>query len=214
MRRYLTVGALVALVSTSCLADHPERKKPWQWTLEERLALRLDPAHIKARALVHAADYPQAKAVRSSDERSNRKPVTAYGIDGRRNPELFLPHELFDTLLRVYGPDKQSAARRREDYGRALSALGFDEKDFWSRLEAVSSEYIALQNSPRSPGRDDEAHRIDRCRARYSALQSARNTFGGFDALLYMVVAPGQQYGVSADGDEMARLRAEAEGCQ
>lgn len=197
----------VALLLIATLSDAGATgRRPWQWTVEERLAVRFDPEHIKARRLAQLADDPRAATDGSATGTAGRR-VTIYGIDGARNPELFLPHELFDGLLTGFTPDLELRARQRQSFARAIRAFGYDDAEFWRRLEVVSAEYVALKYG------DGRADWTARCRARHAALQAARNTFGGFDVFLYTVIAPSARKVVTSDVDDAARLRDETAGC-
>lgn len=200
------IFCFVALLLIATLSEAGSAgRRPWQWTVEERLALRFDPEHIKARRLAQQADDPRAATDGSATGTAGRR-VTIYGIDGARNPELFLPHELFDGLLTGFTPDLELRARQRQSFARAIRAFGYDDAEFWRRLEVVSAEYVALKY-------DGRADRTALCRARHAALQAARNTFGGFDVFLYTVIAPSARKAVTSEVDDAARLRDEAVGC-
>jgi hypothetical protein len=204
------VGTLLILISVSSYAAQPERR-PWQLTSEERLARRFDPEHIRDRQAAYEAAHPRSRPARfipAGVEKADQRNVTVYRIDGRRNPDLFLPHELFDGLLTALVPDARRREQQRTAYGPGIRALGFNEADFWEQLEAIASDYVALKHS--SPDSNEAAL----CRARHDALRAARNSFGSFDALLYSVIAPARQVSVATDTDDAARLIAAEKGCQ
>lgn len=130
----------------------------------------------------------------------------------RRHPELNLPHELFDGLMTVFSSDAEIRFLQRDLYIRhGLRYAGFDEATFWSELESLTADYVRIRYDSPSTGRDDI------CRARYEALEAARNAFGRerFDKMLYIVVAPLGSMSAGTNGaDPAARLRREAEGCR
>jgi len=76
-------------------------KKPaWQWTLDERLAARLDPESMAARAAENraktAAILKRQGVNYVPQEQAGPAPLQDQ-IDGSKNPELFLTTELVDT---------------------------------------------------------------------------------------------------------------------
>ena len=190
------------LAATESSAATP--KAPWEWTTDERLAGRV--------ALLTPGAQGRIKAAETSE------PI-GYAIDGRRNPELFLAHELFDALLTGLMPDDALRARQRGFYETALERLGYQDDAFWSSLASVSSEYLAFRFGGKA-GTADETRQwvLDRCRARYEALEGARRVFGRrqFDRLLYTTVASTMQY-AAAGGTAPAAvdaLRQAEEGCR
>lgn len=199
--RRAVLCVLVLVAAPLCLADGPQ-KKPWEWTLEERLAERFDREKNRERQAQYELDYPQSKG----------KPGGGAGVDGKRNPELLLPTELFEGLLSAYTRDPELRRKQRWLWGRGMRRMGIDDAQFWPKLESIASEYIELRWGALSD-RHTQEHWEATCRARYEALQAARNTFGGFDVLLYTVVAPHYQ---SSSSSPMAgaRLRAQERGCQ
>lgn len=141
--------------------------------------------------------------------------AVVYTIDGTRNPELFLPTELFDALLSGLQPNAAKAVRQRAFYGKAIERLGYDETTFWSKLESASAPYLPIrfQTGNLAVGGQPDV----KCHERFAALQAARRAFGpaNFNQLLYEVVAPTMQFSeASADPDPIAmHLRIE-KGCE
>jgi hypothetical protein len=209
------VLAITMLSSTFAQSLVTRTKPAWDWSLDERLAERFDRGSIHERALAYRPArgeiLSQAKAV-VDDRPGNASPQFGYLIDGRRNPELFLPHELFDMLLSGLTPDESLRAKQRASYQASLRSLGYDDVAFWNALASVSGEYLTIrfENS-------EEAFR-QRCHARFEALQSARKLFGPakFDRVLYTVIAPTAFTSATAshDTDFEAELRRNAQGCR
>jgi hypothetical protein len=56
-------------------------------------------------------------------------------VDGRRNPELFFRHELFDELLMALCPLYEHHDAAKRDWGPALRSIGVDDSLFWGQLE-------------------------------------------------------------------------------
>jgi hypothetical protein len=184
------------------------------WTLDERLALRCDPQSAAVR-VQGAQGRIQSNAQIRFSQRS------ADIISGSTNPELFLPHELFETV--VTGTAFDAAWRRV--YQPLLKPAGLP-LDFWTRLTAISATYIddlrarRAAVSDRSAGRAlalsakaaAQEHRA--CRDRALALKAARAEFGpALDRFMYQAVAPNRTDYLDAVSDARL-LRASEEGCQ
>lgn len=176
----------------------PQQKMGWEWTLEERLAMRTDPVKIAERA---------------------RETAQNYSIDGSRNPELLLPHELFQSLLTGFVPDDDRRRRKRESLRAGIIASGFAEELFWAQLRSAASEYIDTYAYP-APGAVvslADRRNYGLCRTAFDALQNARQVFGRerFDRFLYEVVAPRVWVASATNApDPAAELRYVEEGCR
>jgi hypothetical protein len=186
---------VAVLLSTPLLAQSPE-----EWDLERRLAERFDDARNAERIAVATAKSPNLSLHSASDAPGSR----VYLIVGWRNPELFLPHELFDTLLDV---DPSG----RDSYGEKLGDLGWDAASFWTTLDQLSAAYRAVRYKQQL-----DSGAVSACRARFDALEQARKTFGPqkFDAFLYSALPPGMVMRTSTpEPDPAASLRQQARGC-
>jgi hypothetical protein len=152
-------------------------------------------------------------------------------IDGNRNPELFLPWELFDDLLReaYVGPSEARDVIRATFLERA-TRLSLPS-DFWdklavaaaSRLELIARERELLATrSAADPGSrrrlDAELDQIEGllCGARIESLRKARVAFGEetFTRFLYVAVAPNLKYQMEPGTAGAKELRAGEEGCK
>jgi hypothetical protein len=197
----LVFAILLCLLPLAAAAERPE-----EWDLEQRLAERFDSVKSAKRLAAEIAKNPKA----APDPAQNSPGVRHYVIDGRTNPELYLPHELFDGLLTAFDPNEFMADEQRGLYGSRLAEFGWDSAAFWPELERISAEYVRLR-------RADEREKEARCRARFEALELARKTFGRkqFDAFLYGAIAPhGQLAQATNDPNPAATLRREARGCR
>lgn len=185
--------------TATTLQDKPVRpdKLPEDWTLEERLTWRFDPDDARRR--------------RDEDAReSGRLPDLtddSISVEGRTDPELLLPTELFDALVTfAVLPHPQAREGFQRTMIPALQGLGFDDT-FWATLETAIPEYYSQQKELRrlammaSQASENERARLrlemedlqrNRCRDRFVALAKARAFFGGkrFDRVLYRAVAP------------------------
>lgn len=150
-------------------------------------------------------------------------------IDGRRNPELFLPIELFQIFV--------SGAFHEDAKGRAIYRQARLEAskvalppDFWTRLEEITHTYVVTLNRARAlngqaataEGNDRERLRKEsqdiqatQCQTLAENLDAARNAFGRqfFDRFLYESVAPGAGIGL-ARPNTPSELMAMTRGCR
>jgi hypothetical protein len=211
--------ALAVLVATSAAAQSaPEAERhPWEWTLEERLNDRLDPAKIRERneaanpGQVQAASVPKTYDEAIAGIKKGRQ--FEYSIDGSRNPELFLSFELFDSILTGLSPDASRRAKQRQYYERRLRSLGYEDEVFWTSLASVSGNYLAVKEGACYTRACGDA----RCAARYDALEAARQLFGReeFNRMLYVIVAPySQQATATLDPNYRAALLRQETGCR
>jgi hypothetical protein len=141
-----------------------------------------------------------------------------YVIDGRRNPELFLPHELFDALLSGLSADETERANQRAFFAGAIRRFGYDDAVFWTSLESVAADYLPTKNMSCAGSRSEVSLCVRRrCVSRYHALETARSVFGSenFDRFLYTVIAPTMQLAsASLDKNLGVSLRNAEFGCQ
>lgn len=213
--KLIALGLLISTFPISIQAQAPVNKKPWEWTLEERLASRLDPKQIEKRELEREADY---HSMGSQAKPALRERAGDYTIEGRRHPELLLPHELFRSLMTGFIPDQKRREKERQSLRNGILAAGFDEELFWSQLASVTGQYVLyLYNEPGPGGTWASDAKQNGCRVAYGALMGARELFGQerFDKLLYQVVAP--QTNVSAGTtatDPAKELRERERGCR
>jgi len=204
-------------------AQAEPRKPAWQWTLEERLAARFDPEGMKTRAAREAEEGKKAAA--KFGERFEVSP-DQHTLQGRLEPELFTPGELFNVLLSDAFHDNalhQKEMRSAIEERAAVLGLG---SDLWQRLEKVAAPYLrlrdernlrALSSASRSESFEEpEAESRARCRARTNALADAKSEFGeeAFLRLLYEALAPTMSITYSATEMSADRLRASEGGCR
>jgi hypothetical protein len=166
-------------------------RRPWQWADEERIAARLDPAYIAK----HSKPGPSEAA------------KVTFSIDGRENPHLFLPFELFNSLMDGLSADAGFRDTRRAMLHDRIKDFGYDPNAFWAELETSVASHLkslrrnaALRERMRTASRaerdaiarDLESSNIPVCRSRAESLAAARAHFGRetFDRFLYSVVAP------------------------
>ncbi len=180
------------------LAQSP--KKPWALTVEERIALRTNPSLARERV---SARNPQASGTRAT---SLDAAAPADYFDGQTHPELFLPTEVFRSLINLafLGPARSGQSLRR-GLMPEVERLALPS-DFWDRRRSVSTIYIGDSFGERDlgeslqkenvggRGRIKEAlalKQLDACRSRATALAEARREFGQerFDRFLYEVIA-------------------------
>lgn len=200
----IVLGMLATSVTLSA-TENPDRerressrKQVWDWTVEERLAVRFDPVLAVQRATAGWA---------RTDAGTTGRPQWGE-VHGNENPELFLPGELFIALLGGLHGDTGFRDSSRAIRRNRIIAFGIDDETFWRELESAISSYLrfaarhaaiqqrlihTLDEGERS-GLAAEAERMgpDLCRSRAAALAGARRHFGAetFDRFLYTVVAP------------------------
>lgn len=178
-----TLLVLLSLAVTPLLAADPQ-KPAWQWTIEERLASRFDPADMRAREIADGEKQRILKAHAGMPVNFDEPIVPIYGryvVDGCRNPAQFLPTELFDSLLLAVDP---RIGRPIPD--RITAHLPAKPSVFWPALERISARYVAAK---KGGGKSPE----ELCHLRALSLAMARAEFGAepFDRFLYEAVAPG-----------------------
>jgi hypothetical protein len=182
------------------------RKEPWDWTDEERVAARFDPASIAERNAAYEASDPRVGRVAS-----DKAGVTTYVIEGKRNPELLFPHELFDMLLAGIDPRESNRLKARARFDPGIRALGVDEAVFWERIDDAAHDYFAAVIA----GHGGAHEAGSRCELRKaletSAMMIGRETLY---RVLYTVVAPGMWSSGSTNSPHPAKdLLNEAKGC-
>lgn len=224
VKRAVGVVLLISLpIAAQTVPAESLRKPAWEWTLDERIAKRLDPDAIRARA--------EASRREMGGNPSISGELVRFTIDGKRDPELLLPFELFNSIL--VGVDDDPAGREmiQRIYRDGIRQFGWTEEHFWPTLQKAAREYhrtteerLALERSARplpsaerrALGTRTEALNIAACRLRAEALQTVREQLGAeaFDRFLYEKVAPNVGIGsYSPAGDEEWRLRYISRGC-
>lgn len=157
MPRRIAVLAALAVLAVPLFAQSV--KEPWSLTLEERIALRTDPE--LARERVRKTRGMQTKSA------SAAKPAVDQ-FDGKSHPELFLPHQVFRSLMNLtFLAPEASAYRNRQGLMPEVKSHRLPP-DFWERLRAVSVVYISD-----SLTLDDLARR---CRLRAVLRERARSS--------------------------------------
>jgi hypothetical protein len=214
-------------------ASHSVAKTAWEWTDDERIAMRLDPAAIAQRVSAHQLQMASRSGTgRIASEQTSEAP--GFVIDGNANPELFLRFELYEALLNSIDPsvgDERERRISREHYARQLQTLGFDVQTFWPDLTRIATPYFAARadrdvTARRADSSSGEERRrlraqlektpVELCRMRFNTLNAARTRFGSerFDEFLYTAVAP-TLHMVSGEPSSgaAAGLKLLAEGC-
>lgn len=177
-------------------------KQAWEYTDEERFAMRFDPVSMRERAEASARE--RGRKVELDSIAAGDVPNV---VVGNRNPELFLPFELFNFLVEdAFSSDQE----RRQSTRKRLNAFVSAAPDvFWSALEQSTAEFTANQAEEReliarlnegtsvAERRAIEA-RLEviqpiQCGLRYEALQRAEKAVGreNLYRVLYQGIAPG-----------------------
>ena len=225
----LATVLLVSLIPLSAAAQTTTTEKPaWEWTLDERIAKRLDPALIRERALANEKDLVEKGGFKPEEVIPVR-----FTIEGRRDPELFMPFELFHSILQGVSTDSDAGDTRKR-YKQKILDAGWDENLFWQIVEEASAKYwkttnerLAVQHAAlvqpltlaerRALNIKAESLNIPGCQLRADALQTVRQKLGAekFDRFLYQAIAP--RISISSDlpfANEEWRLRYVEGGCR
>ena len=197
------LAAFLAVYVTSSIAagqQSPSVAAPsrpaWEWTDDERIAQRNDRADMHSRAVRYLAHAATAASSEPGSE--------PFIIEGRSNPELFLPSELLNNLLNSYDHD---AVSTRERYKSAIAASGWGEAAFWHDIDVFAADYraksaesVALQQRAihvggaegRATAQQVEALGPQICAARASVFRQVSKKYGAtaLRKFLYTAVAP------------------------
>lgn len=219
MKRPSLLAGLVCLVSLSGVAqtppEAPEKPKPaWQWTDEERLAARFAPGSAAERLAAMTA--PSA---RRYPESRGPEPRFRDVVDGRRDPQLFMPLEVFGHLVRLVArpgqPPPSPGEQRFIDELLAQAPSNHLPPDFRAILERETVPYLDIYvryleeaaNRRARPLPSDNQERDERlrtlfkstgrdaCRALHLAMARVRSALGADGSrhlleFLYKEVAP------------------------
>jgi hypothetical protein len=221
--RYKTTIHLL-LLAALCTAvpvasGQTTKKQAWEWTNAERIAARTNPALMRQRVVAHGPFKHSPHA----------DPRTIWGepadvLDGQRNPELFLPEELFQQMiLHGYVGDLW-----RDAYAAPMQKAGLPV-DIWETLEPAIPQFIDdlqrrddLQQKRKTVERsawpkiqaEIAAGEPALCRHRSEALATARRLYGvALDRFLYDHIARSTG-STSTEPEDPRKLQAIAGGCR
>ena len=189
-------------ITTGTAAPLPGGRPAWQFTDQERVALRTNPALARERVAERRERGGGGKPHATSlDEQQ-----LADSLDGRTHPELFLPFEVFRHFVDLaFAEDARLRDIVRHGMDVDVKNAGLPP-DFWERLERVvafhvadvraESDLLASRSKVSGAARERvektlELKHFDVCRSRADALAGARTAFGRdrFDRFLYGAVA-------------------------
>jgi len=216
------VASSMLAMSTCLLAQEqrstsgvpPSGEQAWHMNDEERI--------VRRTSIEPAAGSRVAKSAVTEGFREM--------VDGKTRPELFLPYELFDSLLEGLSENETHRTDARRILDPQLRAFGFHPVVFWSTLTAVADRYLKTRaenwrlhqqatvfTTAAGVKTFVPINRAD-CALRITALNEAREKFGGtdeFDRFLYVAVAPNIEHATSGTAsDRAAQLRYMAGGCK
>jgi len=228
-------GTLLILVCALSLiaAGQPQKrnrkasdKAAWEWTVEERIAERTDREAARERIRERGDRLKMTIAPATS----GKPEPLADAFDGKTHPELFLPNEVFNTLIQLaFLPPPRSIELTRQGLLAEVKEHGLPD-DFFDRLDLLTTVHVAdaravldalssvAQQSGAARERAEQVLALknrDACRSRADALAAARREFGEkkFDRFLYDVIAPPMFiFGDSMPG--AAVLRQVEDGCR
>ena len=180
---------------------------PWRWTDDERIAARFDPISIAQRnGAFRGANLSSMTAAPLGHAQR-----TESVIDGRRNPELFMPFELFDSLVSAVDPRPEIRDKARTYLGPGIATLDLEPSEFWKTLETHAGQYARHRIAPQR----DNGTAI--CAERVQTLTRMQTAIGNdiLQRVLYQVVAPTMVHVESTNfPDPAGQLRRTARGCQ
>lgn len=200
IRRIAVTLALSASVSLSSSPQAIPPLEPWEWPDEARVDALLDETAAAARVRSEQERQRGDRLVTTATSSPGHAAVDV--IDGRKNPHLFFPFELFQHLVKhAYAPDANVRLAYRDSKKTMLRRHGLPA-DMWDRLEGITSAYRAARFQAA-----DDARRVEKgdhisgatkpwtatrvCVERHAALIEAQTTFGpSFRKFLYTAVAP------------------------
>ena len=239
---------LVLVLATSVSVATPQRdsgdrlptkateRAAWQWNDDDRLGVRFDPVSMRERSSREATEpygvQPPAVVTRGGKASQSSIPADGNVIIGRRNPELFMPFELFGFLIaKGFSED----ASERADFRNTLVASirnGSTKPDvFWAAVDAAASDFIRNQQEERrllarlnASRSDDERSAIRQdiknvqqteCSQRAAAINTVVRRVGkeALYRVLYEAIAPTVTV-TSFEPDTPARLKFIAGGCR
>jgi hypothetical protein len=234
----IIVGAVsVIITAVAAYGDDPKERergqavKPaWEWSLEERIAARINPALMRQRAEADEADLNRDRKFAGAQVHAIGVGRSQFTVNGRRNPELLMPFELFGSLLG--GIEPEFSVQVRKQYRQAVTSFGWKEETFWHVLESAASDFLRAQTESLSlqarlstlspPDHRELETKIEelgykQCRLRAEALRQVRMQLGRetFDRFLYSAVASEVSIASALPvGDEAGRLRFIEGGCR
>lgn len=217
--RQLFVVLLLAMNTEAARANaqqvNPHGKKAWEWTVDERIAARCDRSLAKARV-----ERARAEGLAPNVRKNGRVAPLAVTdvIIGRHTPHLFLPTEVFETVVHhgflIDG--------WRDVYAEEIASSGLPDT-FWEQLSGVSALYIEDLRERDRIARDPDvdarfglyqALQGRLCANRAAALAQARLLFGpNFDVFMYRHIAPTKKLDTDQVQDPK-ELKSRERGCR
>jgi hypothetical protein len=213
-------GLVILGIAGVAAAAEPAPRRSWEWTLEDRIALRTSAEAAQQRLLVSGR---RTKGV--AKFAANAKSATVVdSFDGQTHPELFLPYQVFEELVKLsLLSDVRTSQLFREGLSPEVQRYGLPP-DFWDRLRTISAIYTAdvhaMRNAQLKVAANQKTDSVtDRyralCRSRAEALAAARAEFGRqrLDRFLYEVIAV-NMFSTAFSLPDPALLRQAEEGCR
>ncbi len=153
---------LVVLLAFFAVEAQAQKLPPWDWTLSDRIKMRVDAEQIARRASVNASEFQKIPRARAPK----------FVINGQHNPELFLPSELMAYLLSAQRADAKTRNVIRESYRPWLAYFGWTPESFWYNLENAARAYLDQQSNNSTVL--TEVQNLRMCASRAAALAAAR----------------------------------------
>jgi hypothetical protein len=217
---------VILVVLLAAAAQGQPGKASWNWSIEERLEARFD-VQQRAKRVSRHIEHQRGKNAIAPTSAASLGDV----IDGKVNPELFLPTELFRALVFsgfVTQPKFYPLGVRQTSDDLFLAEAEWDElrdlvREYAANLEQerdlIAESTAADVTRKKAISAEIEKLRLQQCAASAAALRRARAQYGveRFNRFLYTVVArPITRFvaHVDSDPETIATLRRKEEACQ
>lgn len=227
---------ILLLQGAAVAAQEAPAKRPWEWTIDERLAARFDvkgkmerrALSEKRRAEFRARDLADGIPVEPPALFSNPLILTSDSINGAEHPEMLLPHEIFNTYAFFaygIGDDEFTASIQEEATNRAIevglppdmvAVIGRESFEFVAMLwrEYELGELTHAFNPDPEDWKKLRKLREELCPVRADAIRRLRTIYGTcFDRFLYDVAARNvsRKYLGDPEPEELKKIE---EGCR
>jgi hypothetical protein len=226
MMRVMNVVVFVT-VAVFAAAQQSAPPEPWKWAVEQRLSVRFDPVARAER--IAEARAETARGRHAAAPANTGDALAGDVLRGREHPELFLPTELFEYLVRditwndefrlAYQQQADDILRTDDDWRAFRVRVAHYAANLTAERQLLEEHDTASRARRGEIDRQVGQLRKARCPLEKEAFRSVRSYFGKdrFDRFLYVVSAPGRAitYAASNSFDETkTRLLAAERDCQ
>lgn len=228
--RTALILALTLTAESSTEREAAAHKQAWEWSLEERIAVRTDPAARRARVAAYE-DRREKGTTRTMTADAAWQQRMVDRLEGRDHPELFLPVEVLGNFVLIaygFGADEFAVGVREQAMSAAAKA-GLPS-DFLQVFERETADLVPLYaeemrlrdrlangGTQAAPGAWERIIELgaQQCPLRAAALGRLRAMYGkSLDRFLYEYVASRMSRGYFGEPPTADELRRTAEGCR